>query len=108
MVTSAAIPEEAEQPGDAEHADPDTGPLALLGDLGLRQADLGPDEVGNLVGELMDEGTEGLTLRRTVLLSHAPTLPNLLPDHQRRFARRGGRPCWAGLGRLGTGRGRAP
>ena len=76
--------EEAEQPGDAEHADPDAGALALLRDLGLGEPDLGADELGDLLGELVDECAEGLTLWRSVLSSHVSTFPNPAPDHQPR------------------------
>ena len=46
--------------------------LPFCGDLGLGQADLGADEVGDLLGELVDEGAEGLTLRRSVLMQSCP------------------------------------
>ena len=70
VVTNVATREEREQPGDAEHPDADTRALALLGDLGLGEADLGADELGDLLGELVDQGAEGLTLWRSVLSSH--------------------------------------
>ena len=44
----------------------------------------------------MDEGTEGLTLRRAVLLSHDSTFPNLRSDHQR-GPPEGVAPCGGGV-----------
>ena len=51
--------EEREQPAGAEHAESDAQSFALLGDLGLRQPDLGPDQLGNLLGQVVDQGADG-------------------------------------------------
>ena len=59
MAISAADPEEGQQPGGAEHADAEPGALALLGHLGLGQPELGADQVGDLLAQVVDEGAEG-------------------------------------------------
>ena len=46
---------EGEDAGAAEHPGADAGLLALLGQLGLRELDLGAHEVRRLVGELLDQ-----------------------------------------------------
>ena len=82
-MTRVATREERQQPGDAEHADADTGALALLGHLGLGEPDLRADELGDLLGELVDQCAEGLTLWRSVLSSHVLDLAKGCPaDHQ--------------------------
>ena len=58
MVISVADPEERQQPGDAEHPDAEPGALALLRHLGLGQAELGADQVGELLAQVVDEGAE--------------------------------------------------
>ncbi len=99
MATSVAEAEEREQAGGAEHAEADSGPLALLGDLGLREPDLGADQVGDLGGQLVDEGpqcgvgpagvwlTSDLSLRRVAIwvFQTSPARPG---QARRRPARR--------------------
>ena len=56
MAIRVADAEEREQAGPAEHADAEAGALALLGQLGLGQPDLGADQLGNLGGQLVAPG----------------------------------------------------
>src|SRR5262249_374271 len=55
----AAQPEEGEEAGGAEHADSDAGTLALLGQLRLGEPDLRADQLGHLLGQVVDQGSEG-------------------------------------------------
>src|SRR5690606_38498259 len=66
--------EEPEETGNAEHAESYAGTFALLGDLCLGEADLRADELRDLLGELVDQRSESLTLWRSVLSSHVSDL----------------------------------
>ena len=58
MATRVPKPKKASRPAALNMPMPTPDALALLGHLGLREADLGADQLGDLGGELVDEGAE--------------------------------------------------